>query len=334
MTDQFITGHPGWELATNPLNSHEVRPEPEARALFVVHGRNLAARDALFEFLRTIDLHPLEWSEAVRATGKPSPYIGEILDAAFSKAHAVVVLFTADDEARLREPFRVSSAPPYEAELTGQARPNVLFEAGMALGRSQDRTILVELGDLLPFSDVAGIHAVRLNNSSEMRQELAQRLQLAGCPVNLEGTGWHNAGDFVATVMPAETQPEGSDVPLDTSEEGRFTEMLNASRQLREHISQFLAPGNHNRTAVESQNIVIALGTLASQMNALGMNELNERLELREGIRTKLERILAMLAYFEMHIVNRKFEKAKQEFASYDPETDDKGGYLEANNLS
>ena len=146
--------------------------------------------------MQSIGLHPLEWSEAVRSTGKPSPYVGEILDAAFSRAHAVVVLLTPDDEARLREPFRTNSDPPHEVELTGQSRPNVLFEAGMAMSRGEDRTILVELGTLRPFSDVAGRHVIRLDDSSPRRQDLAQRLQAAGCPVNLDGTDWHTAGNF------------------------------------------------------------------------------------------------------------------------------------------
>ena len=113
-----------------------------ARVVFVVHGRNLVARDALFDFLRAIDLHPLEWSEAVRAAGRPSPYIGEILDGAFSRAQAVVVLLTPDDDARLRQQLWEASESPHETVAAGQARPNVLFEAGMAMGRDERRTVL------------------------------------------------------------------------------------------------------------------------------------------------------------------------------------------------
>ena len=200
ITDELITGPPGWDLDENSMNVKESRPPEDSRTVFLVHGRNLAALDALFKFLRSLDLHPLEWSAAVSATGKASPYIGEILDAAFSRAHAVLVLFTPDDEARLRESFRADNEHPHETQLTGQARPNVLFEAGMAMGRNPDRTILVELGTLRPFTDVAGIHVVRLDNTSQRRQELAQRLQAAGCPVKLDGTHWHDAGDFQAAL--------------------------------------------------------------------------------------------------------------------------------------
>ena len=51
---------------------------PDQRAVFVIHGRNLAARDAMFDFLRSLGLVPIEWSQAVRATGRPSPYVGEV----------------------------------------------------------------------------------------------------------------------------------------------------------------------------------------------------------------------------------------------------------------
>ena len=196
VTDEFITGPPGSGLTIKDSEQEAGPTATGARVVFVVHGRNLKARDALFTFLRSIGLHPLEWLEAIQATGKPTPYIGDILDAAFSNAQAIVVLLSPDDEARLRELFHASGDPPHEKELTPQARPNVLFEAGMAMGRDPNRTVLVEVGHLRPFSDIAGRHVVRLDNSTQRRQELAQRLQAAGCPVNLTGTDWHSAGDF------------------------------------------------------------------------------------------------------------------------------------------
>lgn len=168
----------------------------DTRNVFVVHGRNLEARNSVFRFLRAIGLAPREWSELVQDTGKGSPYIGDVLDVAFSQAQAVVVLMTPDDVAELREPFRSPHDPPYESRPTGQARPNVLFEAGMAMGRNPDRTVIVELGTVRPFSDIAGRHTVRLSNDSAARQELAQRLETAGCAVDLSGRDWHTEGDF------------------------------------------------------------------------------------------------------------------------------------------
>jgi len=101
----------------------------DPRNLFVAYGRNLAIRDAMFDFLRALDLFPQDWADLVASTGKGAPYVGEVLDKAFSDAQAVVVLLTPDDEGRLREPFIKDDDPPYEKRLTPQARLNVIFEA-------------------------------------------------------------------------------------------------------------------------------------------------------------------------------------------------------------
>lgn len=168
--------------------------------VFVVHGRNEKARTALFTFLRAIHLRPLEWTEALALAPGASPYIGNVLDAAFSKAQAVVVLLTGDDEAQLRAEYHGAYEEPHETALTPQARANVLFEAGLAFGTHPDRTLLVELGRLRPFSDIGGRHTVRISNDVKARQDLAQRLLNAGCAVSLAGTDWHTAGDFDAAL--------------------------------------------------------------------------------------------------------------------------------------
>lgn len=111
-------------------------------------------------------------------------------------AQAIVVLFTGDDQARLKDELLSINDPDYESELTPQSRPNVIFEAGLALGKYPDRTILVQVGNLRSFSDLAGRHYIRLRNTSKSRQEFAQRLRLAGCEVDLSGTDWHDAGAF------------------------------------------------------------------------------------------------------------------------------------------
>ena len=164
--------------------------------VFVVHGRDLAARDAVFAFLRSIGLRPLEWTQALKLTKKGSPYVGEILDAAFREAAAVVVLLTPDDEARLKPAFVSSKDTSHERRLTGQARPNVLFEAGMAFGKDSNSTVLVQLGDTRPFSDVGGRHVLHLSNNAASRQEFVTKLANAGCNVDTTGTDWLSAGDF------------------------------------------------------------------------------------------------------------------------------------------
>lgn len=167
-----------------------------ARDIFVVHGRDGRIKSQMFAFLRALDLKPLEWSELVSATGQGSPYIGEVLAKAFANNPPVLVLLTPDDEAKLRNCFLNDNDPEYEKTLTPQARPNVLFEAGMAMARCPDRTILVQIGQVRPFSDVAGRHVLHFDGSSTSRNELAQRLETAGCPVSRTGHDWLDVGDF------------------------------------------------------------------------------------------------------------------------------------------
>ena len=323
VTSKFISGPPGQDATTARRTSEKSSPITRNQDVFVVHGRNAAARIAMYEFLRSIGLHPIEWNEAVSATGTASPYIGQILEAALSEPQAVIVLLTPDDEVRLREGLREPADQPYESELTGQARPNVLYEAGLALGRYPDRTILVEIGQVRKFSDIDGRHLIRMDGSPTKRADLANRLKTAGCPVRLEGTDWFHAGNFDFAIQLAESRPTNSEESPLSAEERRFSEMLVASRQIREHFS-LLPYQSPAKKAFEAHNIIIALGALAGQMNALGMNELNERLAAAENVLTKFDQITAMLGYFEMLVIGRKFDQAKQEFTSYDPERDER----------
>lgn len=164
--------------------------------VFVVHGRDRVAKDAIFTFLRTVGVKPIEWNSALAMTKSAAPYVGDILEKAFAQARAVVVLLTPDDLVQLRPDLVSSSDKPYESTPTGQARPNVVFEAGMAFATHPDRTLLVQVGNVKEFSDVAGRHVVHMNDSFEKRQEFATKLKNAGCDVDTSGSDWMRAGDF------------------------------------------------------------------------------------------------------------------------------------------
>lgn len=176
------------------------KAKPPGKGVWIVHGRDERLRRAMFDFVRSIGLEPMEWSSAVKATRKGSPYPGEVLDKAFAKAAAVIVLLTPDDEAQLRKAHWRKGEESYEKRLMGQARPNVLFEAGMAFGTHPSQTVLVEIGRCRPFSDTLGRLVVRMNDSAPKRKELADRLAAAGCVVDTTSTNaWMEAGDFSVT---------------------------------------------------------------------------------------------------------------------------------------
>lgn len=222
----------------------EGRAGADPRKVFVIHGRNEAARRGIFAFLRSIGLEPIEWSRAIAMTGKGSPYIGEVLNTAFGHAQAVVVLHTPDDIAHLHESLASPGDPDTIPQM--QPRPNVIFEAGMALARDEDRTIIVELGRIRSFSDVHGRHVVRLDNTVEKRQDLAVRLRTAGCTVDLDGTDWQTEGDLTPPAPPGGGLPLGRKLPSSqTSGQPRLDVTLHKANKGTERMTiTNLGPGD------------------------------------------------------------------------------------------
>lgn len=180
------------------------KSKADPKKVFVVHGRNEKARKALFDYLRSVGIQPIEWGKAKQMTDETSPYPQQVLDVAFSNAQAIIVLITGDDVARLRDEYAKQDDEEYEKRLTPQARPNVIFEAGLAFGRNPKRTILVSLKKekIRPFSDVLGRLFVRLSNKTKSRIDLNSQLENAGCEIDIKGnTDWTQTGDFDGAVI-------------------------------------------------------------------------------------------------------------------------------------
>jgi predicted nucleotide-binding protein len=189
-------------------------PAPRRRArrkkeVVLVYGRNEQITRDMKALLRAMGLTPIDFPQALRRTRSGAPFIGEVLDSALKKDQPVLVLLTPDDAARLQPAYRKGSDGAYESKLTGQARPNVLFEAGMAIGRSPRSTVIVEVGKLRPFSDVAGRHAVHLDDEVASHLELATKLENAGCAVDRSGDDWQTGGDFRIRSAPRRRRPTG-----------------------------------------------------------------------------------------------------------------------------
>ncbi len=184
--------------------------------VFVVHGRNLAARDAMHKFLASLKLEPIDWNYAVKLTGKGTPTTLEVVKAGIEAAQSTVVLMTGDDLAKLRPEYGQESLAP-------QPRPNVIFEAGWALAiGGAERTILLRFGALRDLSDISGLNMVELDNSQEKREALVQRLRNAGHSFRKNGTRYLDktvAGDF-------DLHAELDDVSPDVLQRGDFTQFI------------------------------------------------------------------------------------------------------------
>lgn len=164
---------------------HKDKMNANKRNVFIIHGRDRQRNQFFFDLLRRVDLHPLEFEELIAKAGSGSPYIGDIVRSAFDQAQAVIALFTGDDLVHIRPEHGDHEEP------TPQPRPNVLFEAGMAIALQRDRTVIVEVPPLRGLSDLHGIHAVRFNSGSAVeRNALINRLKSAGCEPNTGGTDW------------------------------------------------------------------------------------------------------------------------------------------------
>lgn len=174
----------------------------KGRRVMVVHGRNLKARDAMFQFLRAVGLAPIPWHEAVSETGMGSPHNLTAVRAAMDVAQAVVVVLTPEERAGLL-PELANDHDVNEVKIRGQPRQNVILEAGMALGINQKHTILVELGSVREASDFAGMNRVRLDNTPGKRHELLRRLTVAGCEVIDTGEYFNTdqGGDFESCIV-------------------------------------------------------------------------------------------------------------------------------------
>ncbi|BCJ41108.1 hypothetical protein GCM10010168_45940 [Actinoplanes ianthinogenes] len=158
-----------------------VRPEPVTREIFVIHGRNRPARAAVFGLLRSLDLHPLDWEEVVARTGKPMPYREEVLRAGFALGPASLVLLTPDD--------------------VDGSYPDTLIRAGRALALHPDQTIVVQIGEAGRIAELDGRETVQLTGASPADRELfvqqvAQRLRIAGFPIDTSGADWLDPARF------------------------------------------------------------------------------------------------------------------------------------------
>jgi len=169
------------------------------KKVFIIHGRNLDLLNSMLDLLRAIGLDPVEWSCAIKLTGKSTPTIQEIVSAAFQHAQAIIVLLSGDDVVKLRSSFVQPHDGVDDKEITVQARPNVLFEAGMALAGNEGRTVLVQVGKLRKFSDIDGLHITHLDNSAQQKLELVNKLKNAWCDVPdlTENQRWLTIGNFV-----------------------------------------------------------------------------------------------------------------------------------------
>lgn len=163
---------------TTPSSSNITR---DATKVFVVHGRDMRPVEVIKQYLLYLGLHMMPWSEAVRLTGESQPHTYDVVKAGMDGSAAVIVIFSPDDEARVKPDFSGEGDP--DRNVQGQARQNVLLEAGMAFATERRRTIFVKSAPTRDISDIAGFNWVKLDARWDSRKDLKNRLESAGAAV-------------------------------------------------------------------------------------------------------------------------------------------------------
>ena len=140
--------------------------------VFIVHGRDEAAKHAVARFVAKFDIEPIILDE--RAS-KGQTIVDKFEESA-GEAGFAIVLLTPDDVA----------ARKGESKIKPRARQNVILELGYflaKLGRERVRVLHKEKVELP--SDIHGIAYVPMNNSNGWQLELATEMKQAGLPVDL-----------------------------------------------------------------------------------------------------------------------------------------------------
>jgi predicted nucleotide-binding protein len=150
-------------------------PEPArqiSRRVFVVHGHNEEAKQAVARVLERLHLQPIILHEQADMNRTIIEKFEAHADVGFA-----VVLMTGDD----RGGPKAVNADQYKA----RARQNVLLEMGFFLGRlgRGHVCVLFETGVEMP-SDYSGVLYKPLDSGGAWRWELAREIDAAGIPVD------------------------------------------------------------------------------------------------------------------------------------------------------
>ncbi|MEZ3155913.1 TIR domain-containing protein [Microbacterium sp. BWR-S6Y] len=166
---------------TTPATVSQPAIRRDTSKVFVVHGRDMRPVEVIKQYLLYLGLHVMPWSEAVRLTGESQPHTYDVVRAGMAGAAAIIVIFSPDDLARVKDDFSEAGDPDRTPQ--GQARQNVLLEAGMAFAMERKRTIFVKSAPTRDISDVAGFNWVKLDGVWDSRKDLKNRLETAGATV-------------------------------------------------------------------------------------------------------------------------------------------------------
>ena len=173
------------QAAVNSAETGITGSPPANQNIFVVHGHDNAAKEAVARLLTKLQLTPVILSE--------QPNLGRTLIDKFEHNAAdiafAVVLLTPDDYGQTRRV--IDKAPKVNKEqFELRARPNVVFEMGFFIGalRRARVCLLLKEGTAKP-SDIEGLVYVPMDEHSAWHLALAREIRASGISVDLNLLG-------------------------------------------------------------------------------------------------------------------------------------------------
>ncbi len=161
--------------STSTQQPREHAPKVDSRKVFVVHGRDNAAKEGVARFLQKVGLEPIILHEQPNAgrtiIEKFETYSGDV---AFA-----VVLLTPDDQGS-----EAIEAP----QVRPRARQNVIMELGYFIGKlGRTRVCALHKGSVELPSDYQGVVYVEMDAGGAWKARLAQELVQSRISIDLTG---------------------------------------------------------------------------------------------------------------------------------------------------
>jgi predicted nucleotide-binding protein len=155
---------------TNDIPPSKVSAEiAPARRVFVVHGHDDGAREAVARFLEKMGFEPVILHERANQGRTVIEKVEAHSDVGFA-----VVLLTPDDQGCVKG-----------GELLPRARQNVLLELGYFIGKlTRERVCTLKVGDLEIPSDWRGVIDEPFDSHGAWKQTLARELQAVGYEID------------------------------------------------------------------------------------------------------------------------------------------------------
>jgi hypothetical protein len=134
-------------------------------------------------------------------------------------------------------------------------------------------------------SDLFGRHVVRINESSESRQDLADRLRAEGCSVNLRGRDWHHAGDFkISPPSKAEDRKESARVdPVESSRSAQGKALRQLAETFNARWTEHRMNKRQSSARDELRSVQARLTILRSRLSSSVSNEVTRQLDDTSG---------------------------------------------------